>query len=250
MNIKIKQKLKKIYYRLNGKVASSSYESVIRAEIKFYADYIKNGMVVLDVGANIGELSLLFSSLVESSGKVYSFEASSTVFRRLKALCEASGRQNIYPNHLAISDSEGVLNLNVYEEQYSAWNTLADRPLEKYGIDIKPVGSEAVTAITLDEFCLQHKIDNIDLLKIDVEGAEYQVLVGAKKLLQEKRVKCCIFEFGGTTFDMGNHPKQIEDYLHDCGYRVKNLISGEPNFPGRDNVLNAQFSMHIATPKQ
>jgi FkbM family methyltransferase len=249
MSAKIKQKLKKIYHRLAGKIASPSYDSVIRSEIKFYADYVENGMIVFDVGANIGELTLLFSGLVENTGKVYSFEASSTVFHRLKALCEASGRKNIYPNHLAVSDSKGILSLHVYEEQYSSWNSLADRQLEKYGIDVKPTGTESITSITLDDFCLQHGIDAIDLLKIDVEGAEYQVLIGAKRLFQEKRIKCCIFEFGGTTFDMGNHPDQIKKFLDANNYRIRNLIPNEPIFPGRDSALDAQFSMHVATPR-
>jgi FkbM family methyltransferase len=249
MNTKFRQKLKNLYRRVSGKTLSSSYESIVRAEIKFYADYVKAGMTIFDVGANIGELTLLFSSLVDKTGKVYSFEASSTVFCRLKALCEASGRKNIYPNHAAVSDSESHLTLNVYEEQYSAWNTLADRPLEKYGINIKPIGSEVVPGINLDSFCSKNKIDSIDLLKIDVEGAEFQVLSGAKKLLQEKRIKCCIFEFGGTTFDMGNHPTQIENYLQECNYRIKNLMPREPPFPGGNSALDAQFSMHIVTPR-
>jgi FkbM family methyltransferase len=248
MSTKFKRKLKSLYRRVSGRKSSSSYETVIRAEIKFYVDFIKTGMVVFDVGANIGELTLLFSSLVGDTGEVYSFEASSKVFCRLKALCEASGRRNIHPNHAAVSDSKGFLTLNIYEDQYSSWNTLANRPLENYGINIKPIGSEMISSITLDDFCLQNKIDNIDLLKVDVEGAEYQVLVGAKKLLQEQRARCCIFEFGGTTFDMGNHPSQIEKYHGECNYKVKNLMPGEPIFPGRDSSLNAQFSMHIATP--
>jgi FkbM family methyltransferase len=250
MNSKLRQQLRRIYRRISGKVVGSSYDSVIRAEIKFYADYVKNGMTVFDVGANIGELTLLFSGLVSETGKVYSFEASSKVFGRLKALCEASGRENIYPNHLAVSNSEGILSLHVYEDQYSGLNSLADRPLEKYGISIKSIGTESVPSVTLDDFCLQYKIDTIDLLKIDVEGAEYQVLLGAKRLFQERRIKCCIFEFGGTTFDMGNHPNQIEIYFKECNYKLRNLMPREPNFPGRNSALDAQFSMHIATPKQ
>jgi len=81
-----------------------------------------------------------------------------------------------------------------------------------------------------------------------VEGAEYQVMLGAKSLFKNKRVRCCIFEFGATTFDMGNSPKEIESFLTSCGYSISNIVKGNPNFPGRDNALSAKFSLHIAKP--
>lgn len=246
---KAKQQLRSLRRQLTGNPEGSPYEDVIRAEMRFYIDYIKNGMIVFDVGANIGTLTLLFSNLAGENGKVYAFEASSQVFQQLKIICDASRRDYIHPNHLAMSDSDGYLKLNIYEEKYSTWNTLADRPLEKYGLDVRSIGCESVLATTLDSFCYKNNIDTIDLLKIDVEGAEFQVLSGAKKMLQEKRIKCCIFEFGGTTFDMGNNPRQIQDYLSKSHYKIRNLIPGDPIFPGHKNALSAHFSMHIATPK-
>jgi FkbM family methyltransferase len=206
-------------------------------------------MTVFDVGANISELSLLFSRFVGESGKVHSFEASASTFKKLNTICQAAQRSRILLNHLEVSDQEGIVRLHVYDEEYSGWNSLANRPLHNYGINVQPVCIEEVNAITLDSYCRENDIAQIDLLKIDVEGAEYQVLLGAYQLLQRKSIKCCVFEFGQITFDMGNTPNEIEAYLRQLGYRIRNIVKGDPVFPGRKHVSQARFSLHIATPK-
>lgn len=241
---KIKQKFHTINRNKNSPI------EVQKAEKIFYISYLKQGMTVFDIGANIGELSLLFSRFVGTSGKIYAFEACGKTFEKLSTICRLASRSQIYLNQFAVADEEGTLQLNVYDENHSTWNSLADRPLHEYEIDVKPLFQETVKAITLDRFCEQHQIDHIDLLKIDVEGAEYQVMLGAKSLFQSRRIKCCVFEFGATTFDMGNTPDQIETFLKDCGYNIRNIMKGNPIFPGRKSSKTAQFSLHIATPRK
>ncbi|MEA5452262.1 FkbM family methyltransferase [Leptolyngbya sp. CCNP1308] len=227
----------------------ASYIDTEKAEQIFYISYLEQGMIVFDIGANIGELTLLFSRFVGTSGKVYAFEACVLTFQKLSNVCKLSGRPQIHLNQCAVADKDGILKLNIYDEKYSGWNTLAYRPLENYGIDIKPISQEEVTAITLDQYCIHHKIDHIDLLKIDVEGAEYQVMLGARILFASQRIRCCVFEFGATTFDMGNTPSEIEVFLKDCGYVIRNIVKDNPIFPGGHSSQTAQFSLHIATPK-
>lgn len=247
-NPAVKQ-LKGLYHFLKGWRRYATPEDVIKAELIFYIKYLQPGMTVFDVGSNLGELTLLFSSLVGPTGKVYAFEASSSVYARFEAFWKTLGRPQVIPNNVAVSDVVDYVSLNVYDDDHSGWNTLANRPLEKYGISIKPVQTETVKSTTVDSYCQEHGIENIDLLKIDVEGAEYQVLRGATQMLKEKRIKRCAFEFGGTTFDMGNHPDQIQAYLNEVGYRIRNIVPSDPVFPGRRSALEAQFSMIVAVPK-
>lgn len=227
--------------------APSSYEEVERAEQIFYLKYLRAGMTVFDVGANVGELTLLFSHFV-FGGQVHAFEASGTTFRKLETICRTANRRNITLNHLALAEEKGSIRLNIYDDDYSSFNTQAARPLKSYGLDIKPVGVEEIAAETIDDYCEENKIETIDLLKIDVEGAELQVMKGARRMLESKRVKCLAFEFGQTTFDMGNSAEEIESFLSEMNYRVKNIIKGEPPFPGRESVQSAGFSMHVAVP--
>jgi hypothetical protein len=151
-------------------------------------------------------------------------------------------------NHLALSDKNGSIRLHVYDDALSSFNSQAARPLKNYGLDFEPVGVEETPATTVDDYCESNRIEQIDLLKIDVEGAEFQVLQGARRMLQSKRVRCLTFEFGQTTFDMGNRPEQIEIFLKEMNYKIRNVVKGDSIFPGRGSVEAARYSMHFATP--
>lgn len=227
----------------------ASYAEVERAEQIFYLEYLREGMTVFDVGANVGELTLLFSRFAGAGGGVHAFEPSRAAFERLETVCRAANRSNVVLNNLALSDKNGFIRLHVYEDNYLSFNSQAARPLKNYGLDIEPVGIEEIRATTVDDYCDEKGIAQIDLLKIDTEGAELQVMKGARKMLKSGRVKCLTFEFGQTTFDMGNRPQEIEDFLGEMNYSVRNIVEGNPVFPGRESVETAKFSMHAATPQ-
>ena len=226
---------------------AASFIEVERAEQIFYLQYLREGMTVFDVGANVGELTLLFSRFT-GNGQVHAFEASSSGYERLKTVCRAAARRNVVLNHVAVTDKEGTASLHVYDENYLSWSSVALRPLESYGINVRPVAVEEVATTTVDLYCERNAIAAIDLLKIDVEGAEFQALLGAQQMLRQKRVRCVTFEFGQTTFDMGNNADDLESYLAEMGYQLRNIVEGDPVFPGRESAQTAQYSMHLALP--
>jgi FkbM family methyltransferase len=228
---------------------AASFMEVERAERIFYLEYLREGMTVFDAGANVGELTLLFSRFVGEGGSVHAFEPSGAGFERLTAISRAAALRNVRLNQLALAEEEGTVLLHVYDDDYLSWTTRAQRPLENYGINIKPRTTEEVPATTVDLYCERNSVTEIDLLKIDVEGAELQVLLGARRMLREQRIRCVTFEFGQTTFDMGNTPDQIEAYLKEAGYELRNIVESDPVFPGRESVQTACYSMHLATPK-
>lgn len=242
---KIKRKINRLARR---SAAPAGFTEIERAERIFYLEYLRDGMTVFDVGANVGELTLLFSRFVVN-GNVHAFEASGATYKRLETVCGTAGTRNVRLNHLALSDEKGIIRLHVYDDAYSAFNSQAARPLANYGLDLEPVNIEETPATTVDDYCADENIETIDLLKIDVEGAELQVLRGARRMLETKRVRCLTFEFGQTTFDMGNRPEEIEVFLNEMNYKIRNLIKGDPIFPGRASVETARFAMHVATPE-
>lgn len=229
--------------------AAATYEEVERAEQIFYLEYLREGMTVFDVGANVGELTLLFSRFSGSGGRVHAFEASSAAFKRLETVCRAAGRRNVSLNHLALAEKKGAIKLHVYADEFLSFNSQAARPLKSYGLNLEPVAIEETKATTVDDYCAENGIERIDLLKIDVEGAEFQVMRGARRMLASKLVDCLTFEFGQTTFDMGNRAEDIEIFLKEMNYKIENIVKGEPLFPGRESVETAKFAMHVATPE-
>jgi len=247
-NMKFKSFIKN-KYRSYFEHSYASPIEVERCERIFYMNYLRRGMTVFDVGASIGETSLLFSRFVGNCGKVHAFEASNSSFKKLALMCQIATQFQITLNHKAVADKEGLLKLHVYDDNHLGWNSLAERSLQRYGIDVKPTHIEEVEAVTIDNYCKGNNISQIDLLKIDVEGAEYQVLLGSRSMLKSQRIRCCVFEFGATTFDMGNDPKEIETYLKQFGYTIKNVVKGDPVFPGRSSAAEARFSVHVARPR-
>ena len=229
--------------------SSAPYPDVERAEYTFYLSYIRPGMTVLDVGANVGELTSLFSRFVTPGGSVHAFEPVDLAFERLEAVVSALGRPNVVLNRLAVSAESGSIVLNLYDEEHLSWSTVAARPIRKGGADVLPVGREEVPSVSLDDYCAERSIDRIDLLKIDVEGAELDVLRGSERLLKARAIACCVFEFGATTLEYGVEPGAIAEYLASCGYSLRNLVERDPLFPGGGSVETAAFSMHVATPR-
>jgi FkbM family methyltransferase len=221
---------------------------VERAERMFYLEYLRAGMTVFDVGAHIGELTLTFSRFVGDSGSVHAFEPSAVSFEKLAATCTAASLRNVHLKQIALAAQEGAVTLHSYGEGYLSWTSQARRPLERYGIDVQAVSNEEAPATTLDLYCERNGIASIDLLKVDVEGAEFQVLLGGRRMLEARSIQCIAFEFGQTTFDMNNDPDDIERYLKELGYVLRNLVASDPVFPGGESAQTASFSMHLATP--
>jgi FkbM family methyltransferase len=219
------------------------------AEWAFYLDYLKPGMIAFDVGAYLGEVTLLFSKLVGPTGRVHSFEPVDTTFRRLVSNIAGFGRTNVDLNLAAVSNVCGPAMIYLFGPDSLSWSSLADRPLEDYGIPASSRTIQQTSTVTIDSYCRDHAIDSIDLLKVDVEGAELEVLRGADELLRSRRIGCCAFEFGQTTFDLGHDPLEITHYLKAVGYDVRNVVAGDRVFPGGDRRTTAQFSMHLAMPE-
>src|SRR5918911_5283801 len=82
-----------------------SFVDVEKAEMIFYLNYLKDGMTVFDVGANIGLLTLLFSRSI-GSGVVYAFEPASDNFARLSEICGIGLLPDVQLNNIALAEAE------------------------------------------------------------------------------------------------------------------------------------------------
>lgn len=142
---------------------------------KLFRTHLKPGMRVLDIGANIGYFSLMSSSIVGHSGKVFSIEPNMNNCRLLQASKSINQFDNIAIMQIAASDTASLLAMNT---SYSNGTTsgLSEE------IDIL-MRSNTVPAFKIDS--LKEFDDGIDFIKIDVEGAEYKALLGAEQMLRK-----------------------------------------------------------------
>jgi len=146
-------------------------------EDKFIKKIIKKGDTVFDVGAHWGGFTVLFGKLVGETGKVYSFEPSSTNFKYLKKnICINNLKDTVSIYKYAVGNDERFIKLAIAKSS-SGHNSIVrnDISVEKY---------EEVKSISLDNFVIEKCIKKIDLLKIDVEGYELEVLKGFEKTLK------------------------------------------------------------------
>jgi len=154
--------------------------------------------VVFDVGANIGDYSLLVQRYLPHA-QVHAFEPASSTFHELQRhLAGAQSDHNIKPHNLGLSDVERTLELYSYSVEGEEVSLLAsiDRRQPTQVVDVKASASEQIQVTTIDRFCEAEGIERIDFLKLDVEGHELAVLRGADRLLAGRLVFMIQFEFG------------------------------------------------------
>lgn len=155
---------------------------------------IENNYTIIDIGANVGLMTLQFSKLVPN-GKVYSFEPTFYALERLK--------KNLSLNP-GLSKNVEVINSFVSEKSsdnpeivaFSSWKVDGKRGDNDHPVHLgTPKGTDGVKSISLDDFTEQKKLNKIDFIKIDTDGHEYEVFKGAKKAIAKYRPRI-IFEIG------------------------------------------------------
>jgi FkbM family methyltransferase len=136
------------------------------------------GDTVVDVGAGVGAETLLFSRLVGRHGRVVSLEAHPRTFERLARLCSVNRLANVTPLQLAATDADGDVVISDYDHYLQ--NTLIDAG--NRGIDVQGRRLETVAG--------ELGITGIDLLKMNIEGAETVALAGLGDVIRQTRHVC------------------------------------------------------------
>ena len=167
-------------------------------EILVQAEVLKNlenkDVVIVDCGASWGQWSTQLATTVRNLTekqqlKVFCFEPSSYTFDKLTNALNALKSTTIQftPIKNALSSQAGSIDLKIVHDG-AGTNSLVDVPGDYDSV-------EAVIVTTLDEFAKQNNKSHIDLLKIDVEGHDFDVILGAEKLLNEMKISIIQFEY-------------------------------------------------------
>lgn len=212
---------------MNLSIIGSDYE-------KLTTDYIrkevKEGDIIIDVGANIGLYTMLFANLVGKSGKVFAFEPEKNNFELLTKNIEVNGYQNIIAINQAISNKMGRLNLNITENS-SAMHYLSEKQLEENAV--------SVDVNTLDEYFRNLKY-KIKLCKMDVEGSEMLALKGMSEIIEKTNNLQLIIEFNLETMERGGiRPNEFIEFLKNKKFDMYDIDNNmEVPFPISEEWLS------------
>ena len=154
-----------------------TYEPELQAAIR---DLVRPGMVLYDVGANIGYISLLLARAVGEKGKVYAFEALPANVERLRRNVELNGlEERIYLFARAVTQAPGPVRFLVHESVGMGKVAGSAGRQEQYQSEV------TVEGISLDEFVYGQGNPPPQAVKMDIEGGEVMALPGMQRLLAE-----------------------------------------------------------------
>jgi FkbM family methyltransferase len=186
----------------------------------FIRSFLRSGMIFLDVGAHIGEYTILGSDAVQPNGRVHAFEPSPAIFPLLLENVDLNQLTNVEMHQTALSDSEGTSLFEICRE--SAVSSLHSTKGTPGSSSRAVVSSVQVATTTLDRWWRRLET-SIDLIKIDVEGAELAVLRGARDLLAlpASRSPVLVVEYSPENYGrFGYEGMQVMAALRDHGYEL------------------------------
>jgi FkbM family methyltransferase len=157
-------------------------------ELRYFREHLRPGMTIVDAGANVGFYTSQFSRLVGERGSVYAFEpdpfCAAILDRRFRRLTPA----NVRVEHAALGEAAGNVTL------YCSLRDRAESRVHPFDLAV-PVEEVRVPALRLDDFCCDRGLDRLDVVKIDVEGAELAVLRGMRGLMASRPPPWMLVEF-------------------------------------------------------
>jgi FkbM family methyltransferase len=174
---------------------------------------VDEGDVVVDVGANVGTFTLKAWKETGEKGKIFAFEPESRNYKRLCRNLRINRCANVVPINAAVSDFNGTADF--YVKEVSLQNTLL--PETTLTIDTHTVTVVKVPVRTVSSVLEDFGMDRIDFLKVDAEGAEFEVLRGVEKLMSDRKIG----KVSVATYHSKEQTKIISDFLKNLGYQVR-----------------------------
>jgi FkbM family methyltransferase len=159
--------------------ASSTYQLGYAepALFSFLSCYLRQGMTFCDVGANVGAYTLFAAKRVGKEGRVVAFEPAPSIYDHLIYNIDANGFANVEPYNIALGEQNGYIAFTYETNDLGKSHVAPNHQL----------GNIAVNMRTLDDFAREMNIQRVDYIKIDTEGFERSVIMGAKSLIANNK---------------------------------------------------------------
>jgi FkbM family methyltransferase len=170
---------------------------------------LRRGGTFVDVGGNVGDYSLLAARIVGDAGRVICFEPGPANCLWIKKSIQLNGYKNVDLFEIALSDTVGEATLYL-AEQCGFHSLLKDQQERQTGVI-------QIKTRTLDNILNEIGVQTVDVMKIDVEGAELQVLRGAFHTLEKNPQLILLLELHP---DMGLDSRKVCDFLQGLGFSL------------------------------
>lgn len=182
-----------------------------KEEHNFIGSFIKEGMCVMDVGANIGYHTLHLARCVGPTGKVYAFEPDANNYRLLVKNIEVNQYHHVTAVQSAVSDHSATVSLYHCEENRGDHRIYDSKDGRK---------AEEVNMISLDEY-FKDRDQHIDFAKIDTQGADGLVLSGMRRLIENNDRMIMICEFAPWLLKQcGSSPEKVLNEIRSLGLNI------------------------------
>ena len=191
---------------------------------------IQEGMTVFDVGAHVGTYTLMAARLVGPAGHVYAFEAEPENYSILKKNVELNGYVNVTCVPKAISNRSGLLTLYVSNQGNDRHTLIGSLAAKGQGTPCE------VETISLDEFSASIGWPRVDVVKMDIEGAEPMAIEGMSELFRRSDNLRLVIEFA-------------PDILRASGVSPKDFLTLLTSLGLRISPVESTFPKHLLEPK-
>jgi len=222
-------------------VGHTNYYSIDDQAEQLLFDFVQPGMVVIDIGANIGATTLKLAKRVLPTGKIFSFEPSPYNYKRASENISLNNFSNITLIRQGLGNEKTTLflyNVNSHNRGMQRILSNEDGALsyEKTAVEID----------TLDSSMQKFDISKPSLIKIDVEGFKLKVLKGGGGTLMKHRPALFIELDDYNLHEQGNNPKELIQSLIQLHYKIINAATGNPVDENTD-YANCHFDI-LCTP--
>ena len=202
----------------------------------------KEPITIFDVGAHVGNISLKYNELFPNS-RVYSFEPFPESFKSLNQ--NTLQHKNIKPFNKGLGEYVGTskFHSNIHEQTNSILATHEEGNSNwgnKNMLQTKEILDIELT--TIDQIVEEEKIEKIDILKMDVQGAEYQVMAGAKKTIEKGMISLIYTEI--ITIPTYENQQELDEALkmfRQYGFELFNIYNSGHTENGRLQYIDAVF---------
>ncbi len=193
---------------MSGGISLGEYEP---ETVACFRSSLKDGMTVVDIGANLGYFTVIAAGRIGPSGKVFSYEPDPHNFELLKNNIDVNGFKNVTAIPIALSDRAGTRELFFGDNQCT--HSFSDK---------KGTGRfESVITDTLDNSLKAFGSPRIDIIKIDIEGAEPIVLEGMKETIARSPNIIILFElYPNAIKRLGLSPLKFLEKFRELGFYI------------------------------